>query len=165
MTQAPVSLRPATARTLQRRRARPSSCAMKFPLIFAALIAAAPLSSHAQNPAPSAATPPVPSRPAATPAPEPKLDWRDVTKWGVEGRAWGDLDRLRWFDRFPAIADGKVTPAVWALSRDSAGMMARFKTDATTIWAHYVLRTDRLSQANMTAIGTSGLDLYARDEH
>jgi len=138
---------------------------MKFLLIFAALLATASLSIHAQNPEPSAATPPIPSRTAATPAPEPKLDWRDVTKWGVEGRAWGDLERLRWFDRFPAIAGGKVTPAVWALSRDSAGMMVRFKTDATTLWAHYVLRTDRLSQANMTAIGTSGLDLYARDEH
>ncbi len=99
----------------------------------------------------------------ATP-PEPKLDWHDVTTWGVEGRAFGDMERLRWFDRLPSTAQGKVTPAVWNLSRDSAGMMVRFKTDATTLWANYTLFKDRLAGANMTAIGASGLDLYARDE-
>jgi hypothetical protein len=94
---------------------------------------------------------------------EPKLTWHDVTKWGVEGRAFGDMERKRWFDRLPAVADGKVTSAVWGLSRDSAGMMVRFKTDATLIWADYTLSKERLAGANMTAIGASGLDLYARD--
>ena len=136
---------------------------MKLPVLLTALFGTAVLALHAQNPASPAGTPPVP-RAAATPAPEPKLDWYDVTKWGVEGRAWGDLERLRWFDRLPAIADGKVTAPVWGLSRDSAGMMVRFKTDARLIWAHYVLRSERLAGPNMTAIGASGLDLYARDE-
>lgn len=138
---------------------------MKFPVLLAAWFATSLFLAHAQNPAPPASSSSAPARPAVTPAPEPKLDWYDVTKWGVEGRAWGDMERQRWFDRFPAIADGKVTPTVWNLSRDSAGMMVRFKTDATTIWAHYVLRSERLAGANMTAIGASGLDLYARDEH
>jgi hypothetical protein len=141
---------------------------MKLPSLVAALLAANLLSLQAANPPSPPATPAgsavAPARPSATPAPEPKLDWYDVTKWGVEGRAWGDLERLRWFDRLPAIADGKVTPAVWGLSRDSAGMMVHFQTDATVIWAHYGLRSDRLAGANMTAIGASGLDLYARDE-
>ena len=102
---------------------------------------------------------------AARPAPvEPKLSWHDVTTWGVEGRAFGDLKRARWFDRFPAIADGKVTPAVWNLSRDSAGMMVRFKTDSAIIWADYTLFRERLNGVNMTPIGASGLDLYARDD-
>ena len=26
--------------------------------------------------------------------------WHDVTQWGVEGRAWEDQERKRWFDRF-----------------------------------------------------------------
>lgn len=95
---------------------------------------------------------------------EPALEWRDVTKWGVEGRAFGDMERQRWFDRFPSVAEGKVTDAVWRLSRDSAGMMVRFKTDATTIWANYTLRVDRMAGSNMTAIGASGIDLYARDD-
>ena len=103
---------------------------------------------------------------AATPAKpvEPSLSWHDVTTSGVEGRAFGDRERKRWFDRLPAVADGKVTPAVWGLSRDSAGMMARFKTDAEVIWANYTLLKEKLNGANMTPIGASGLDLYARDD-
>jgi hypothetical protein len=112
-----------------------------------------------------AATPRAKAPAAATKkAVEPPLEWRDVTTWGVEGRAFGDMERQRWFDRFPSVAEGKVTDAVWRLSRDSAGMMVRFKTDATVIWADYTLRADRLAGANMTAIGASGIDLYARDD-
>jgi hypothetical protein len=110
------------------------------------------------------ATPAPPAKPAATAPAEPALDWHDVTQWGVEGRAWTDQERQRWFDRFPAAAEGKVPSAVWGLSRDSAGMLVRFKTDATAIWAHYVLRTDRLAMPHMPATGVSGVDLYARDE-
>lgn len=91
------------------------------------------------------------------------LDWHDVTKWGVEGRGWADQERKRWFDRFPAKAEGKVTPAVWSLSRDSAGMMVRFKTDATAIHARYKLAKSNIGMPHMPPTGVSGLDLYARD--
>ena len=91
------------------------------------------------------------------------VGWHDVTKWGVEGRGWADQERKRWFDRFPAKAEGKVTPAVWNLSRDSAGMMVRFKTDATAIHARYKLSKTNLGMPHMPATGVSGLDLYARD--
>jgi len=95
------------------------------------------------------------------PAAADNLDWHDVTSWGVEGRAFGD--RQRWFDRLPAAAEKTVTSAVWKLSRDSAGMMARFKTDATAIHVDYGLYRDRLSLPHMPATGVSGVDLYARD--
>jgi hypothetical protein len=91
------------------------------------------------------------------------LYWHDVTTWGVEGRAWPEMERLRWFDRFPAEAQKTVTPAVWNLSRDSAGMMVRFKTDATAIHVHYKAAKDRLGLPHMPATGVSGVDLYARD--
>ncbi|MEZ5277896.1 MAG: SGNH/GDSL hydrolase family protein [Opitutaceae bacterium] len=110
------------------------------------------------------ATEPVPVIAPATPE-EPVLHWRDVTTWGVEGRAWTDLERERWFDRFPAVADGKVTEKVWNLSRDSTGMMVRFKTDASMIWVDYTLHREKLNGSNMTPVGASGLDLYARDEN
>ena len=128
-------------------------------LLFSLLTTSAVL---AQTPAaaPRAAAPAAKAKQAV----EPPLEWRDVTKWGVEGRAFGDMERGRWFDRFPSVAEGKVTDAVWRLSRDSAGMMVRFKTDAPEIWADYTLRTERLAGANMTAIGASGIDLYARDD-
>ena len=92
-----------------------------------------------------------------------EMQWRDVTEWGVEGRGWADQERTRWFDRFPVKAEGKVTKAVWSLSRHSAGMMVRFKTDATTIRAKWKLLSSRLGMPHMPPSGVSGLDLYARD--
>ena len=92
-----------------------------------------------------------------------ETQWRDVTEWGVEGRGWGDSERKRWFDRFPAKAEGKVTRAVWNLSRHSAGMMVRFKTNATVIHAKWKLLSSRLGMPHMPPSGVSGLDLYARD--
>jgi hypothetical protein len=91
------------------------------------------------------------------------LDWYDITAWGVEGRILGDQERLSWFDRLPSSAKGKVTSNVWNLSRDSAGMMARFKTDAKSIHVHYKLNKDKLGLPHMPATGVSGVDLYARD--
>ena len=119
--------------------------------MLARLFAAASLMGtllQAQTP-PAAAT--APSQPA-----EPPLQWHDVSQWGVEGRAWPDLERKRWYDRFPSQAEATVTPAVWGLSRHSAGMLVRFKTNADAIWANYTLFSDRISQPNMTAIGVSG---------
>lgn len=109
--------------------------------------------------------------PAATKAPSPKagslpadIVWHDVTTWAAEGRGWTDQPRDRWFDRLPAEAKGKVTDAVWNLSRDSAGIMVRFKTDATDIYARYTLSKRQLALPHMPATGVSGLDLYARDD-
>jgi len=94
-----------------------------------------------------------------------ELAWHDITTWGVEGRILPDQPRARWFDRFPASAEGKVTANVWNLSRDSAGMMVRFQTDSPNIHVHYELRSDRLAMPHMPATGVSGVDLYARDAH
>lgn len=91
------------------------------------------------------------------------LDWHDVTAWGVEGRILPDQDRQRWFDRLPSSAQGSVTSNVWNLSRDSAGMMVRFKTDAKAIHVHYRLMDQNLAMPHMPATGVSGVDLYARN--
>ena len=92
------------------------------------------------------------------------VTWHDVTRWGVEGRAWEDHERKRWFDRFPAKAEGRVTGAVWDLSQHSAGMMVRFKTDANAIHARWNLLNSRLGMPHMPPSGVSGLDLYALDD-
>jgi len=92
-----------------------------------------------------------------------KTQWHDVTEGGVEGRGWGDQERKRWFDRFPAKAEKTVTQAVWNLSRHSAGMMVRFKTDAPVIQAKWKLLSASLGMPHMPPSGVSGLDLYARD--
>ncbi|MCC9601315.1 SGNH/GDSL hydrolase family protein [Stieleria sp. JC731] len=91
------------------------------------------------------------------------IAWYDVTGWGVEGRILPDQKRLRWFDRLPESAEKSVTSNVWNLSRHSAGMMVRFKTDATDIHVHYKLLHGNLAMPHMPATGVSGIDLYARN--
>jgi hypothetical protein len=91
-----------------------------------------------------------------------KLVWHDVRQWGLEGRGWADQERHRWFDRLPAQGDETLTEAVWSLSRHSAGMMVRFKTDATAIHARWKVMHPKLGMPHMPPSGVSGLDLYAR---
>lgn len=95
-------------------------------------------------------------------ADEKELDWYDVRDWGVEGQGWSETSSP--YDRLPARAEGVVRSAVWGLSRHSAGMLARFQTDAPHIWTHHKCTSDRLALPHMPATGVSGLDLYARDE-
>ncbi len=88
--------------------------------------------------------------------------WHDVREWGLEGKGWQDT--AEFYDRFPARAQKTVRPPVWDLSRHSAGMCVRFKTDATAISAKWTLRSDRLAMPHMPASGVSGLDLYTQDD-
>ena len=94
----------------------------------------------------------------------PAVSWHNVTNWGVEGRAWTDHERMRWFDRFPAAAKNTVTPRVWDLSRASTGMVCRFRTDSPFIRLNFSLMSDTLYGTNRSPMGASGFDLYARDE-
>lgn len=98
---------------------------------------------------------------AATPRREEGVDWYNVQDWGVEGKAFDDT--ARYFDRLPARAEKTVREAVWNLSRHSAGMLARFETDAAEIHVRYDLFQDRIAMSHMPATGVSGVDLYARD--
>jgi len=129
-----------------------------FGWIIAAACVACP-GLHAAEPGTKPAAAPA----RKEPAPEPALAWHNVKEWGLEGRAFGGMERKNWFDRLPAVAEGEVTKEVWDLGQDSSGMLARFKTDAPEIWANYTLRRPRIAPPNLTAIGASGLDLYARD--
>lgn len=102
---------------------------------------------------------------AASQESNPNLDWYDVRSWGVEGRILPDQERKQWYDRLPSSAQGKVTDNVWNLSRDSAGMMVRFKTSSKAISVHYKLKKAQLGMPHMPATGVSGIDLYARDNN
>lgn len=102
---------------------------------------------------------------AASKAAADGLQWHDVTTWGVEGRILPEQERAKWFDRLPAAAKDSVTPSVWSLSRDSAGMVARFKSDSPAIHVHYKLSKANLAMPHMPATGVSGVDLYARDDN
>lgn len=107
----------------------------------------------------AAARPGKPAKPVE-PVVEKGIAWYDPEHWGVEGRGW---DRtLRYYDRLPGEARQRVRPAVWNLSRHSAGMCVHFATDATTIYARYRLLSARVAMYHMPATGVSGLDLYVQ---
>ncbi|MFM7152137.1 MAG: N,N-dimethylformamidase beta subunit family domain-containing protein, partial [Gemmataceae bacterium] len=92
---------------------------------------------------------------------EAPLVWRDVRSLGVEGQGWKALAGT--FQRLPAPAEKQVRPAVWNLSRHSAGLAVRFRTDATTLSVRWSLLNKELALAHMPATGVSGVDLYIRD--
>ena len=89
------------------------------------------------------------------------INWHNVQDWGIEGKGWSSTNR--YFSRLPAKAEGVVREPVWNLSQHSAGMTARFVTDAQAIHVKYTLFSDRLAMPHMPATGVSGLDLYAQD--
>ena len=93
--------------------------------------------------------------------PEEDLEWHDVREWGVEGKGWSDT--IRYFDRLPGKAEEELPEPVWDLSRHSAGMCARFVTDAPEIHVRYELLNERLAMSHMPASGVSGVDLYGQD--
>lgn len=95
-------------------------------------------------------------------ADETGLHWADVRDWGVEGRGFTETEAF--YDRLPARAKGVVRDAVWNLSRHSAGMQVRFRTDATEIHVDYAVTSANLAMPHMPATGVSGLDLYAQDD-
>jgi hypothetical protein len=79
----------------------------------------------------------------------------------VEGQAWqGETEDP--FDRLPVRAKSLVREAVWNLSKHNAGVMLRFRSNASEIVVRYQV-SGNLEMNHMPATGVSGLDLYAID--
>jgi len=79
-------------------------------------------------------------------------------KLTLEGRGWTDS----LYDRLPAKAEGAVTPEVWKLSHDSAGLCFRFETDAETLQVRWTLTKSALALPHMPVTGVSSVDLYVK---
>jgi hypothetical protein len=88
--------------------------------------------------------------------------WYDLRLLDVEGKGWTDTKAF--YDRLPGKAEGVVREPVWNLSRQSAGLCARFVTDATALQARWTLTSANLAMPHMPASGVSGLDLYVKYE-
>lgn len=86
--------------------------------------------------------------------------WYDIRLLGVEGQGWKETKAP--YDRLPAKAEKVVRPPIWGLSRHSAGLCARFVTDAPAIQARWTVTSENLAMTHMPATGVSGLDLYVR---
>ncbi|MCE5270359.1 SGNH/GDSL hydrolase family protein [bacterium] len=81
--------------------------------------------------------------------------WYDGRDIGVEGKGWTDTEG--YYDRFPARAKGVVREPVWDLSRDAAGLLLRFRTDADSILVDW---DGGEGMPHFAPTGVSGLDLY-----
>src|SRR5277367_2886213 len=99
---------------------------------------------------------------AQTAAPAPESEWVDARKLSVEGLGFRDVKSP--YDRLPGRAEGVVPAPVWSLSRDSAGALVRFTAATTEIQARWTITNKNLAGSNITAIASSGLDLYARTD-
>lgn len=88
------------------------------------------------------------------------LVWYDAKLLTVEGKGYTDTEGF--WERLPERAKGKVPPAVWGLSKHTAGLCVRFVTDATTIAASWDGAV-KLRMNHMALTGSAGLDLYYRE--
>ncbi len=78
----------------------------------------------------------------------------------LEGQAFRGKVKS-FYDRLPASSEGVVRDAVWGLSRHTAGLMIRFRTNSPAIQVRYGVTSDRHGMPHMPATGVSGVDLYA----
>lgn len=85
------------------------------------------------------------------------LVWHDASEFQIEGVGWPNSDAP--YRRLPARAQADVTPAVWNLSDNSAGIVIRFVTDSPRLG---VIWDGGGAMNHMAASANSGLDLYAR---
>jgi len=80
----------------------------------------------------------------------------------IEGQGWHE-ELKSTYDRLPAKAEGVVSDNVWALSRYSAGLMIRFRSNSGRIKIRYGVTRELHGREYMPATGVSGVDLYAID--
>lgn len=75
----------------------------------------------------------------------------------IHNQAWNEDGGN--YARLPLRAKDKVCEPVWELSRNSAGLALRFRTDATDIQIRYTV-AGAIAMPHMPATGVSGVDLY-----
>ncbi len=78
----------------------------------------------------------------------------------LEGQAW-PVEIKNFYSRLPAKAEQLVRQDVWDLSKNSAGLQLRFRTNADEIIIKYTL-DGALQFPHMPATGVSGIDLYSK---
>jgi lysophospholipase L1-like esterase len=84
----------------------------------------------------------------------------DTTKV-VEGQGW-PTEVKNYYDRLPARAEQTVRKEVWNLSKQSAGLVLKFRSNADEIIIKYAV-TGGMQLPHMPATGVSGIDLYAKN--
>lgn len=77
----------------------------------------------------------------------------------IQNQGWSD-EIGKTYTRLPDRAEGKVTKAVWNLSRQSAGLAIHFYSNASEIKVQYAVNGS-LNMHHMPTTGVSGLDMYS----
>ena len=99
----------------------------------------------------------------AGPGPGDTTQWFDCKTLLIEGKGWTDTQSF--YDRLPARAEGKVTPAVWGLSHHSAGLCVPFTSNASSLQVRWtLLKNVAMSMPHMPATGVSGVDVYTKND-
>jgi lysophospholipase L1-like esterase len=86
----------------------------------------------------------------------PEKDSVDV----IEGRL-GAAEKNNFYGRLPSKAQSLVREDVWNLSKNTAGLQLRFRTNADEIIIRYTV-AGGLQFPHMPATGVSGIDLYSK---
>lgn len=80
----------------------------------------------------------------------------------IEGQAW-PAEVAGFYERLPKEAETKVRKRLWDLSKNAAGLLIRFRSNAPEISVRYQVKGAK-SMPHMPATGVSGVDLYAKDD-
>jgi hypothetical protein len=92
--------------------------------------------------------------------------WRNVLDLGIQGMGWRDESREHPYDRFPVPLKPQLTPELWNLSVQSAGLYVDFQTHATEIFVRWTLEGNppAVVPGYNAPCGSSGVDCYGLDE-
>ena len=90
------------------------------------------------------------------------LIWHDAQNLTIEGQCWKDTEDK--YDRLPISAKAKVRPAIWDLSKKSAGISVRFITNSTSISVKWDTSRD-WKMKHITSNGANGVDMYVKHDN
>lgn len=96
-----------------------------------------------------------------------RIESNDIRFYGpkffrLEGTAFPDSLKQNRYHRLPAYAQKLVREPVWELSKSSAGLSIRFKTNSKIIKAKWEVVND-LKMDHMPETGIKGIDLYYKN--
>lgn len=90
--------------------------------------------------------------------PDARWTWHDGSALPQEGRGFSDTPTP--YCRIPERLKDRCSSGVWNLSRNSSGILFRFRTSANRMRIRWEVRDRQLSSHIMSGAGKSGIDVY-----
>lgn len=92
-----------------------------------------------------------------------EVQWKDGRELGIRGLAWKEETRESPYDRFPLALKSLITPNLWGLSTQSAGLYVEFEAATKELFVRWILDGERKTSPFDAEIGRSGLDVYGQN--